>query len=109
MRTLAEPQARYLPEFHTLLHHLHHRQPKSSALDWGPCFTDLCWLGQGTRVAAASLDGQGMWFDTERGEHGTLVSAKKTRESLFAVASTTDGSRIAFGGSGRGVLGQGRW
>lgn len=71
----------------------------------GDYFADLCWLGNSSRIAAASLDGLGVVFDTEAQEGEGPRTILQVRDCLYTVAASADGTQLLFGdASGRVYL-----
>lgn len=100
LRTLAAGQ--WSPEGRRWLHYAEDRGRSPSRRAEGTYFAALCWLGEGPRIAAASLDGRGMAFDSETGRSQEVL---RSPDPLYAVAADNDGSHVFFGGaSGRVYL-----
>lgn len=63
-------------------------------------FPAVCWVGESSRIAGGSIRGKGVIWNAEKDQEETVIS---TTEPILAIASSTDGKFILFGG-GQGSL-----
>ncbi|MFV1968248.1 MAG: WD40 repeat domain-containing protein, partial [Pirellulaceae bacterium] len=95
-------EGRWSKDKHRWLNYYEDRKNELDLAARGPCFVSVCWLGDSGRVAAASMDGQLVWFETTGEECGEIF---RSESPLYAIAATVDGKQILCGdATGRVIL-----